>query len=124
MLSSIDHTDWVFRVVEPHSPSPSLKTLPQNYLQDIGLTESEAQVIVLNLVQEQTLTGRLAYALQVLRSVKFDWEEYPVKVREDHLRGKNLGLEILDDNPLLFSVFKTSVRHLMSHQCFFGQTRS
>ena len=42
----------------------------------------------------------------MLRSVKFDWDECPVKVMERHLRERKLELEILDDNPLLFSVFK------------------
>jgi len=106
VLLSSDHTDRIYRVVESHSADSSLKALFKNYLQDIGCTACEAQTIVSSLVQEQTLTGRLAYALQVLPSVKFDWDECPEKVMEDHLREKNLGLEILDDNPLLFSVFK------------------
>ena len=101
-----DYMDRIYRVVEPYPVDSSLKTSFENYLQDIGSTECEAQIIVSSVVQEQTLTGRLAYALQVLHSVKFDWDECPVKVMEDHLREKNLGLEILDDNPLLFSVFK------------------
>jgi len=52
------------------------------------------------------LTGKLAYALQVIRSLKFDWDKCPIKVLEDHLQENNLGLEILDDNLVLFSVFK------------------
>ena len=39
-------------------------------------------------------------------SVNFDWDQCPIKVLEDHLQEKNLELEILDDNPVLFSVFK------------------
>ena len=106
-----DYMDRIYRVVEPYSVDSSLKTSFENYLQDIGCTEREAHIIVSSLVQEQTLTDRLAYALQVLRSVKFDWDECPVKVMEDHLREKNLRLEILDDNPLLFSVFKRKLCH-------------
>jgi len=75
-------------------------------LLDIGCTEFEAQTVASSLEQERSLTGRLAYALQVSRSVKFDWDKCPVEVLEDHLQEKNLGLEILDDNPVLFSVFK------------------
>ena len=101
-----DYMDRIYRVVELYSVDSSLKASFKDYFQDIGCTECEAQIIVSSLVNEQTVTGRLAHALQVLRSVKFDWDECPVKVMEDHLRKKNLGLEILDDNPLLFSVFK------------------
>jgi len=42
----------------------------------------------------------------VIRSVNFDWEKCPIKVLEDHPQEKNLELELLDDNPVLFSVFK------------------
>jgi len=62
-------------------------------LQDIGHTEFEAQTVVASLEQERSLSGRLAYALQVIRSVKFDWDKCPIKVLEDHLQEKNLGLE-------------------------------
>jgi len=77
-----------------------------NYLQDIGCTKSEAQAVVLGLEQERSLTGNLAHVLQVIRSVNFDWHKCPIKVLEDHLHEKNLELELLDDNPVLFSVFK------------------
>jgi len=78
----------------------------ENYLQDIACTKAEAQTVVSRLEQERSLTVKLAYAVQVIRSVKFDWDKCPIKVLEDHLQEKNLGLEILDDNPVLFSVFK------------------
>ena len=74
-------------------------------MQDIGCTKSEAQAVVLGLEQERSLIGKLAHALQVIRSVNFDWDQCPIKVLEDHLQ-KNLELEILDDNPVLFSVLK------------------
>ena len=61
--------------------------------------------MVSGLEKERSLTGKSAYALQVIRSVNFDWDKSPTKVLEDHLQGK-LELEILDDNPVLFSVFK------------------
>jgi len=76
----------------------------ETYLQDIGCTEAEAQAIVLGLEKERLL--KLAYALQVIRSVNFDWDQCPIKVLEDQLKEKNLELQILDDDPVLFSVFK------------------
>ena len=38
--------------------------------------------------------------------MNFDWDQCPIKVLEDQLKEKNLGIGILDDNPVLFSVFK------------------
>ena len=67
-----DHVDQVCQVVEYDIVNSSLKTLFENYLQDIGRTKSEAQVVVLGLEQECSLTGKLAHALQVIRSVNFD----------------------------------------------------
>ena len=75
-------------------------------MQDIGCTQSEAQTVVSSLEQERSLTGKLAHALQVIRSVNFDWDKSPIKALEDSLQEKNLGLEIMDDNPVLFSLFK------------------
>jgi len=99
-----DHVDRACQVVENDLADSSLKTLFENYLQDTGCTKSEAQAVVLGLEQERSMTGKLA--LQVIRSVKFDWDQCPTKVLEDNLQEKNLELEILDDNPVLFSVFK------------------
>jgi len=101
-----DKVDQACLVVENDSTDSSLKTLFENYLQDIGCTEAEAQAVVLGLEKECLLTGKSAYALQVIRSVNFDWDKSPIKVLEDHLQETNLELEILDDNPVLFSVFK------------------
>ena len=101
-----DHVDQSCQVVENDLADSSLKTLFENYLKDIGCTKSEAQAIVLGLEQERSLTGKLAHALQEIRSVNFDWNKCPIKVLEDHLQEKNLELELLDDNPVLFSVFK------------------
>jgi len=100
------HMDQACQVDEHYSVDPSLKTLFENYLQDIGCTKSEAPTVVSSLEQERSLTGKLAYALQVIRSVKFEWDNCPTKLLETHLQEKNLGLEILDDNPVLFSMFK------------------
>ena len=58
------------------------------------------------LEKERLLTGKSASALQVIRSMNFDWDKNPIAVLEDSLCEKNLGLQILDDNPVLFSVFK------------------
>jgi len=101
-----DHVDQAYQISEHYSVDSSLKTLFENYLQDIGCTKSEAQTVVSSLEQERSLTGKLAYALQVIRSANFDWDKRPIKVLEDHLQENNLGLEILDDNPVLFSMFK------------------
>jgi len=101
-----DHVDRACQVVENNLVDSSLKTLFENYLQDIGCTMSEAQAVVLSLRQERSLISKPAHALQVIRSVNFDWDQCPIKVLEDHLQEKNLELEILDDNPVLFSVFE------------------
>jgi len=53
---------------------------------------------VSGLEKERLWTDKSAYALQVIRSVNFDWEKCPIKVLEDHLQEKNLELELLDDN--------------------------
>jgi len=45
----------------------------------------------------------------MIRSVNFDWDQCPIKVREDQLQEKNLELEILDDNPVLFSSVETKI---------------
>jgi len=101
-----DKLDQACQVVEIDLVDSSLKMLFENYLQDIGCTEDEAQAVVSDLEKERLLTGKSAYALQVIRSVNFDWDKCPIRVLEDHLHEKNLELEILDDNPVLVSVFK------------------
>jgi len=98
--------DQVCQIVENDSVDTSLKMLFETYLPDIVCTKSEAQAVVLGLEQECSLIGKPAHALQVIRSVNFDWDQCPIKVLEDHLQEKNMELAILDDKPVLFSVFK------------------
>jgi len=100
------YVDRACQVAENDLIDSSLKTLFENSLQDIGCTESKAQAVVLGLEQERSLSGKLAHALQVIRSVNFDWNKCHIKVLKDHLQETNLELELLDDNPVLFSVFK------------------
>jgi len=99
-------TIWIelVKLLDHDLVDSSLKTLFENYLQDIGCTKAEAQTVVPSLEQERSLTDKLAHVLQVIRSVNFDWDKCPIKVLEDHLQEKNLELEILNDNPVLFSV--------------------
>jgi len=99
-----NRVDRACQVAEKDLVDSSLKTLFENCLQDIGCTEAEAAVS--GLEKERSLTGKSAHALQVIRSMNFDWDKCPLKVLEDHLQEKNLELELLDDNPVLFSVFK------------------
>jgi len=72
-----DKVDQAYQVVEIDSVDSSQKTLFENYLQDIGCTKAEAQAIVSGLEKERLLTGKSTYALQVIRSVNFDWEKCP-----------------------------------------------
>jgi len=101
-----DKLDQACQVVEIDIVDSSLKMLFENYLQDIGCTEAEAQAVVSGLEKERSFTGKSAHPLQVIRNVNFDWDKCLIKVLEDHLQEKNLELELLDDNPVLFLVFK------------------
>jgi len=96
-----DKVDQACQVVERYLVDSSLKKLFENYLQDIGCTEAEAQTVVSGPEKERLLTDKSAYALQVIRSVNFDWDQSPIKCWKS-LQEKNLGLEIPDDNPVLF----------------------
>jgi len=53
----IDHVDRACQVDENNLVDSSLKTLFENYLQNIGCTKSEAQAVVLGLEQERSLIG-------------------------------------------------------------------
>jgi len=75
VLLSSDHVARVYQAVEYYSANSSFQMLFENYLQDIDCTEVEAQRVVSSLEQERSLTGRLTYALQVIRSVNFDWDK-------------------------------------------------
>jgi len=74
-----DHMDRACQVADHDFVDSSLKTLFENYLQDISCTKAEAQTVVSSLEQERSLTGKLAHALQVIRSVNFDWDKFPIK---------------------------------------------
>jgi len=64
------------------------------------------KTVVSDLEAESLLTDKAACALQIIRSVNFDWNLSPINVLEAHFQEKDLQLQILDDNPVLFSAFK------------------
>jgi len=101
-----DKVDQACQVVEADLADSNLKISFLNYLQDIGCTEAEAKTVVSGLEAESLLTDKAVCALEVIRSVSFDWRQCPLIVLQAHLQENNLDLEILDANPVLFPVFK------------------
>jgi len=101
-----DKMDQACQVSEIDLTDSSLKTSFLNCLQDIVCTETEAKTVVSDLEAESLLTDKAACALQVIRSVNFDWNQCLINVLEDHLQETNSELKILDDNPVLFFAFK------------------
>ena len=80
-----DKVDQVCQVIEADLADSSLKISILNCLQDIGYTEAEAKTVVLGLEAESLLTDKAACALQVIRSVSFDWRQCPIIVLQAHL---------------------------------------
>jgi len=114
-----DKVDQACEVVETELPDASLKISFLNCLQDLGCTETEAKTVVSGLEAESLLTDKEACALQVIRSVNFDWNQCPINVLEDHLQEMNLELKILDDNGQWFIVSYDSAnkqKHHKSHR--------
>jgi len=77
--------DQACQVVEADLPNSSLKTSFLNCLQDLGCIETEAKTVMSGLEAESLLSDKAACALQVIRSVNFDWNQCPINVLEDHL---------------------------------------
>ena len=65
-VNSGDQADSAYQDRKVAYIDSSLKTLILNCLQDIGYTKAEAQAVVLGHEKECLLTGKSAYASQVI----------------------------------------------------------
>ena len=79
-----DKVDQACQVIEIKLTKSNLKISCLNCSQDLGCTETEAKTVVSGLETEILLIDKAACALQIIRIVNFDWNQYPINVLEDH----------------------------------------
>jgi len=55
--------------------------------------------------------------VQAIKSVRFNWRQCPVQMLQTYLQAKGLGLDVLENNPILFTAFKQKL--YKEFQCSF-----
>jgi len=98
-------------------PSSSSENWFVNFLECIDVTEAELNAILTESEDDKFLFGPTDYVVQAIKSVRFNWPQRPMQMLQTYLQAKGLGLDVLENNPILFTAFKQKL--YKEFQCSF-----
>jgi len=70
------------------------------------MTETKLDAILTESEDDHFLFDSIDCVVQAIKSVRFNWPQCPVQMLQTYLHAKGLGLEVLENNPMLFTAFK------------------
>ena len=77
-----------------------------SFLECIDVAESELEAMSTESEEDELLFDQIDCILQVIKSVRFDQPQCPILRLQDQLQAKGLKIDVLEQNPILFKVFK------------------
>jgi len=72
----------------------------------MDMTETELDAILTETEDDNFLFNSIDCVIQAIKSVRFNWPECPIQMLQAYLQAKGLGLEVFENNPMLFTAFK------------------
>jgi len=77
-----------------------------SFLKCIDVTETELEAMSTESEEDELLFDQIDCILQVIKSVRFDLPQCPILRLQDQLQAKGLKIDVLEQNPIIFKVFK------------------
>ena len=81
------------------------------------MTETELDAILTESEDDKFLFDPIYCAVQAIKSARFNWPQCPIQILQTYLQAKGLGLDVLENNPILFTTFKQKL--YKEFQCSF-----
>jgi len=72
----------------------------------MDMTETELDAILTESEDDNFLFDSIDCVVQAIKSIRFNWPQCPIQMLQTYLHAKGLGLEVLENNPMLFTAFK------------------
>jgi len=87
-----------------------LSSCSENWLESllgrIDVTEAEQDAILTESEEDKLLSAQIDCIVQAINSMHFNWPQCPILRLQNQLQAKGLKIEVLEENPLFFEVFK------------------
>jgi len=90
--------------VEPSSSSS--ENWFESFLECMDMTEAELDTMITESEEENLLSGPIDCIVQAINALHFDWPLCPILRLQDQSQAKNLKIDVLEQNPLFFEMFK------------------
>jgi len=88
------------------APSSSVENRFESLLESIDVTEAELNVILTKSEEDNLLSDQIDCTVQAINSTHFDGPQCPTLRLQKQLQAKGLKIDVLEQNPLFFEMFK------------------
>jgi len=88
----------------------------ESFMAYMDMTETELDAILTESEDDSFLFDSIV-CVQAIKSVRFNWPQCPIQMLQIYLQAKGLGLDILENNSILFTAFKQKL--YKEFQCSF-----
>jgi len=78
----------------------------QSFLECMDVTEAELDTMLTESEEDNLLPDLIDCIVQAIKSIHFDWPQCPILRLQNQLQAKGLKIDVLEQNPLFFEVFK------------------
>jgi len=78
----------------------------ESFLENMVVTEAKADAILTESEEDNLLPDPIDGIVQAINSIHFDWPQCPVLRLQNQLQAKGLKIDVLEQNPLFFEIFK------------------
>jgi len=72
----------------------------------MDVTEADLDTILTESEEDNLLPDPIDCIVQAINNIHFDWPQCPLLRLQKQLQAKNLTIDVLEQNPLSFEVFK------------------
>jgi len=78
----------------------------ESCLECMDMTEAELDTMMTESEEDNLLSGPIDCIVQAINSIHFDEPQCPILRRQNQLQAKELKIDVLEQNPLFFEMFK------------------
>ena len=99
------------------TPSSSSENWFEELLECMDVTETELDTLLAESEEDNLISEPIDYIVQAINSIRFDRPQCPILRLQAYLQVKGSDLNVLEDNPILFTAFKQKL--YKAFQCIF-----
>ena len=88
------------------TPSSSSENWFEEFLECMDVTETQLDTLLAESEEDNLISDPIDYIVQAINSIRFDQPQCPILGLQAYLQVKGSDLNVLEDNPILFTTFK------------------